>query len=202
VEDNALSLKSGETRVANGQEMPAISAANQEKESKGSTDIFSTSAMKLSRFIFWIACAALLVVVFLTTCDVILRKLGSPLAFSNEIVVIMAGIIVGFALPQSILDNVHVQMDFLTVFLGGKHQFFLIIITRLLAAGLLLILGWSLMARGQYLKKVGQMSPILEIPDYPVAYGIGICSFLGCIALFVAFVKMSKDKKSGKSQSR
>lgn len=160
-------------------------------------NIISKLATKVSGAFFGVSCAALLIAMFLTTCDVILRRLGYPLAYSNEIVVIMAGIIAGFSLPQSILERIHVQMDFLTLHLGKKVQAVLTIITRFFAAGLLLILGWSMIVRGQSLKRVGQTSAILEIPDYPVAFGLGLCCLLSCVALFIALIlDRSKNKSS------
>jgi TRAP-type C4-dicarboxylate transport system permease small subunit len=133
---------------------------------------------------FWISCGAILAIVFLTTVDVISRRLGNPIDFTYELVLYLGAVTIGFAIPQATLDRAHVVMDFLTVRLPLGLQKTFSVITRCLAIAIFLIIGWHIIKMGSYLHTTGQASAILNIPDYPVAYGIGFCCFIECVVLF------------------
>jgi len=54
-----------------------------------------------------IAGSALLFIMFLTTCDVVLRAFGKPIVGTYELVSFGGGIIVGFAIPITSLSKSH-----------------------------------------------------------------------------------------------
>jgi len=56
--------------------------------------------------------------------------------------------------------------------------------TRGLGIVMFAIFGWRIFPYGNNLMRSGQVSPILGIPEYPVAYGIGISCFIVCFVLF------------------
>jgi hypothetical protein len=41
---------------------------------------------------------------------------------------------------------------------------------------------------------VGEVSPTLTMPFYPVAYGLGICSFVQCLVLLCDILKILGGK--------
>ena len=137
----------------------------------------------LSRLMYWIAGVALTGIVFLTVADVILRAFRMPILGTFDIVSLLGAVVIGFAIPQTSLERGHVLMDFLTEklpFVGKKAFHFL---TRILAIVIFLIIGWNLMALGNDLKQSGEVSMTLRIPQFPVAYGIGICCYIECLVL-------------------
>ncbi len=154
-----------------------------------------TFTRKLSRLMFWVSCVAILCIVFLTTFDVISRRLGNPIDFTYEVVVYLGAIVIGFAIPQTTLDGTHVIMDFLTQRFPSSVQKTLRSITRCLAMSIFLIIGWNIIGLGSYLRSTGQASPILKIPDYPIAYGIGLCCFLECMVLCFDLLQGLKEAK-------
>jgi TRAP-type C4-dicarboxylate transport system permease small subunit len=151
---------------------------------------------KLSRLMFWIACGAILSIVFLTTSDVIMRRFGNPIDFTFEVVVFLGAILIGFSIPQATLNKRHVLMEFVIEKLPKKYRRILSVITRCLGIGLFIIIGSSIIVMGNYLTKSGQVSAILEIPDYPVAYGIGICCLIECVVLFYDLLQQLKGEKT------
>jgi TRAP-type C4-dicarboxylate transport system permease small subunit len=68
------------------------------------------------------------------------------------------------------------------------------IVTKCLGIGLFLLIGWNLIILGIDLRKTGQVSQVLRMPFYPVAYGVGICSFLQCLVLLCDIVKILGGK--------
>lgn len=141
----------------------------------------------LSRLMYWIAGLALAGIMFLTVADVILREFKLPVVGTYEIVSLLGAIVIGFAVPQTSLERGHVLMDFLTEKLpiGGRKVFHFL--TRILAIFTFLIIGWNLWGLGNDFYRTGQVSLTLQIPEYPVAYGIGICCFIECLVLATEF---------------
>jgi len=150
----------------------------------------------VSRVMYWISCAALVSIMGLTVLDVTLRKFGNPIDFTFEIVVFLAAIVIGFALPQTSLEKGHVVMEFLSVKLSQKWQRLLRLTTRLVGIITFAIIGWNIVRIGNHLLEVKQVSPILEIPEFPVAYGVGVCCFVECLVLIFDLVQTSKEPQS------
>lgn len=137
----------------------------------------------LSRLMYWIAGVALAGIVFLTVADVFLRAFARPIVGTYDIVSLLGAVVIGFAIPQTSLERGHVLMDFLTEKLpfGGKMVFH--VLARILAIITFLIIGWNMITYGIDLKQTGEVAMTLKIPEYPVAYGIGVCCFIECLVL-------------------
>jgi TRAP-type C4-dicarboxylate transport system permease small subunit len=152
-----------------------------------------SSAVKLlSRVMYWISCGALVSIVALTVIDVTLRKLGSPIDFTFEVVVFLAAIVIGFALPQTSMDKGHVVMEFLTVKLPGKWRRAFAVTTRCIGIATFIIIGWNVIRIGNHFLEAKQASPVLEIPEFPVAYAVGICCFIECLVLVLDLKQTSE----------
>jgi TRAP-type C4-dicarboxylate transport system permease small subunit len=151
---------------------------------------------KLSRIMYWIAGVAIVSIVFLTVADVILRRFRMPIDWAFEVVVLLGAIAIGFAVPQTTIDKGHVLMDFVTERLSLRWQRIFSMITRCLGIFIFAIFGWRIFPYGNNLWRSGQVSPILLLPEYPVAYGIGICCFIVCLILFYDLVQKFKEGKS------
>jgi TRAP-type C4-dicarboxylate transport system permease small subunit len=137
----------------------------------------------LAQYMYSIAGVALVGIVFLTVADVILRIFKLPIVGTYEIVSLLGAIVIGFAIPQTTIERGHVLMDFLTgrLSFGGQRIFYFL--ARLLAIFTFFILGWNLWNLGMDLKQTGTVSLTLKIPEFPVALGISICSFIECLVL-------------------
>ena len=75
-------------------------------------DTYDKIIKGLSRFMYWIAGAALTAIVFLTVSDVILRLFKQPILGTYEIVSLLGAVVIGFAIPQTSIDRGQVLMDF------------------------------------------------------------------------------------------
>ncbi len=138
-----------------------------------------------SRFLFVIAGFALTGTMLLTVADVILRAFKRPILGTYELVGLLGAVVIGFALPQTSRLKGHVMMDFLTGKLPDTLQSVLRILTRLLAIGLFAILGWNTWSMGNDFYRVGEVTPTLQLPLYPVTYLMALCFFIECLVLFV-----------------
>ncbi|MFH0786143.1 MAG: TRAP transporter small permease [Pseudomonadota bacterium] len=148
----------------------------------------------MSRLMYWVAGVALASIVFLTVADVILRSFKIPIVGTYEIVSLLGAVVIGFAIPQTSLEKGHVLMDFLTGRLpfGGQRIFHFL--ARVLAIITFLILGWNLLKLGFDLRQTGEVSLTLKIPEFPVAFGVGICCFIECLVLATDLI-LKKEAK-------
>jgi TRAP-type C4-dicarboxylate transport system permease small subunit len=138
----------------------------------------------VSRYMYKIAGVALVSIVFLMVADIILRRFRMPIDFAYELVLFLGAIVIGFSLPQTTLNKRHVIMEWLTTKLPSKWEKMASVGTRGLGAIMFIIFGWNIVLMGNSLRIAHQVSPILELPEYPVAYGIAFCCFVQALVLF------------------
>lgn len=127
----------------------------------------------VSQYLFWISAAALGSCMFLTVIDVILRIFGRPIVGVYDIVGLLGGIFIGFAIPSSTWKKVHISMVFLTAKVSSNWKKSLMIFTRCLGIFLFLLLAWALIQSGIRLYRVGEVSLTMHLPTYPIILGIG-----------------------------
>lgn len=137
----------------------------------------------LSRIMLWVAGVAIASIVVLTVCDVVLRRFRMPIAFTYEVVVLLGAIAIGFSIPQTSLDKGHVVMDFMTEKVPERWQNVLHFITRCLGIGTFAVFAWRMFILANNFRRIGEVTPILQWPIYPVAYGVGACFVVECLVL-------------------
>jgi TRAP-type C4-dicarboxylate transport system permease small subunit len=148
----------------------------------------------LARYMYSIAGIALASIVFLTVADVILRAFKRPIVGTYEIVSLLGAVVIGFSVPQTSIEKGHVLMDFLTGRLPFAGQRIFHFLSRLLAIFVFFIIGWNLWLLGLDLKQTGTVSLTLKIPEFPVAMGVSICSFIQCLVLATDLILMKEGK--------
>jgi TRAP-type C4-dicarboxylate transport system permease small subunit len=68
------------------------------------------------------------------------------------------------------------------------------VVTKVLGIVLFLLITWNVVLLGNDLRESGEVSIVLRMPFYPVAYAIGICCFLQCLVLLCDIVKIIGGK--------
>ncbi len=155
---------------------------------------FLGKVWKLSRLINFIGGISLAFIMFLTVADIILRHFRRPILGTYEIVAFSGAVVIGFSVPLTTWMRGHVYVDFLILRFTQKIRNVFNIVTRCLAIGLFLLIGWNLMKYGVDLLRSGEVSPTLTMPFYPVAYGVGICCFIQCLVLVCDILKIIGGK--------
>jgi len=144
----------------------------------------------ISKLLNVIAGLAITFIMFLTVTDVILRSFRRPIVGTYELVAFSGAIVIGFAVPLTTLLKGHVLVDFFVLKFPKGIRNVVHIATRLLGIGLFSLLGWNLIKLGMDLHRTGEVSLTLQLPFYPVAYGIGICCFVQCLVLIVHILQV------------
>jgi TRAP-type C4-dicarboxylate transport system permease small subunit len=151
---------------------------------------FLSRVKDISRFFNLIAGISLSFLMFLTIFDVVLRFFRKPIVGTYELVAFAGAVVIGFSVPFTSWVKGHVYVDFLILRFSKKTRNILHILTRCLVIWLFLMIGWNLIKYGMDLHKSGEVSLTLQVPFYPVAYGLAICCFIQCIVIFCDILKI------------
>jgi TRAP-type C4-dicarboxylate transport system permease small subunit len=145
----------------------------------------------LSRFMQVIAGIALVFMMTLTTCDVLLRIFSKPIIGTYEMVAFTGGVVIGFSLPITSFVRGQIFVDFFYQKFPQFWQNVFNVVTRLMVMVLFLFIGWNLMILASDMVRSGEVSLTLQLPFYPVAYGIGIACFVQCLVIVGDLIKIA-----------
>jgi len=145
----------------------------------------------LSKVMEVIAGVAIVFMMSLTTCDVILRIFSRPIVGTYEIVAFTGGVVVGFALPITSWVRGQIFVDFFYQKFPKFWQDVFNVFTRLLSLILFAFIGWNLMILASDMVRSGEVSLTLQLPFYPIAFGIGFSCFVECLVLIGDLTKIA-----------
>jgi TRAP-type C4-dicarboxylate transport system permease small subunit len=148
----------------------------------------------ISRFLNIIAGISLTFLMLLTIADVILRGFKSPVPGTYEMVAFAGAVVIGFSLPRTSWLRAHIFVDFFILTFSQKGRDIFNIATRCVVIVLFFLIGWNLIKFGIDLQKSGEVSLTLQMPFYPIAYGVGVCCFIQCLVMVCDIVKISGGK--------
>ena len=140
-----------------------------------------STVSKISGVLHGIASGALTFMMFITVADVAGRAAGYPIMGTYEIVGLTGAIVIGFAVPFTSWQKGHIYMEFLLDRLPQTQRQVLNVFTRLLCIALFIFIGYNLLQVAADFRRAGEVSPTLQIPIFPVAYGVAICCFIECV---------------------
>jgi TRAP-type C4-dicarboxylate transport system permease small subunit len=126
----------------------------------------------------------------LTVSDVILRSFRRPIVGTYELVSFSGAVAIGFSVPITSWMRGHVNVDLFTSKLPQKVRDAFDIGTRCLVISLFLLLSWRLIIYGMNLYRVREVSMTLQLPFYPVAYGLGIAFLVQSLVLSCDILKI------------
>ncbi len=155
---------------------------------------FLNGVLRLNTWMQHMASIVLTFMLFLTTADVVLRLFKMPIPGAVEIIAICGGAILGLTIPITSWMRGHIAVDFVLNRFPDRIRGGINILTRCIAIGLCLIIGWNSWKIGAGFLEGAEVSGTLEIPLYPVAYGLGICFFVLSLVLFCDILKIFGGK--------
>lgn len=136
----------------------------------------------------WIAAAALVLMMLLTTPDVVLRLFKSSIPGTYEIIGLLGAVVASFALGYTSVEKGHIAVDFLVMRLSPKARALIGAINALLAAALFTIITWQSVLYALDLMKKGQVTLTVQLPIYPFVFGMAAgCGLLALVLLAECF---------------
>jgi TRAP-type C4-dicarboxylate transport system permease small subunit len=148
----------------------------------------------ISQFLNIIAGISLTFLMLVTVLDVILRFFRTPVVGTYELVMFAGAVVIGFALPLTSWMRGHIFVDFFILRFSRTVRNIFNLTTRCLVVVLFFLIGWNLIKFGIDLQKSGEVSLTLQMPFYPVAYGLGVCCFVQCLVMMCDILKILGGK--------
>ena len=172
--------------------MVGTSTGESHAERRTVGDLFLKSVHGLSRSFLVLGEISLSFMMFLTVVDVILRSFRRPIIGTYEIVGFSAAVAIGFSLPLTSWMRGHVFVDLFTAKISPRARGFLNMATRCIVLAVFFLIGWRLIRYGLNLHRVKEVSMTLQMPFYPVAFGLGVCAFTQCLVMVSDIVKIAR----------
>ena len=144
----------------------------------------------VSRLLNIIAGVSVTVMMLLTVADVLLRAGGHPIIGTYEIVALLLALVIGFGIPEVSLDRGHVSMEFLLDKFPKRGRKVMLMLTRVLCLILFACIGVNLFSVAAGFRASGEVSPTIQLPFYPIAYGVAVCCLLECCVFISDIVRI------------
>ncbi len=155
---------------------------------------FLSAVERIAKVLNVIAGISLTFLMLLSITDVILRMFKWPVLGTYEMVAFAGAVVIGFSMPLTSWVRQHIFVDFLILKFSQKVRNIFNIATRVLVLALFLLVGWNMFKYAWDLQKSGEVSLTLQMPFYPVAYGVGVCCFILCLVFICDVIKISKGE--------
>ncbi len=156
---------------------------------------FHEVVKKFNRYLFIISGCAVVFMMLVTVADTILREFKKPIVGTYEMVGLAAAIVLGFSIPYTTSLKSHITVDFFTMKFKPKTQKFWLVLTRVMGIVLFAFMGYEMIIMSLELRTSGEVSSTLQLPFYPIAFGIGICLFFQVITQIADMVRIFKEGK-------
>jgi TRAP-type C4-dicarboxylate transport system permease small subunit len=155
---------------------------------------FFNKIKAISQFLNVIAGISLTFLMLLTIADVVLRGFKRPVVGTYELVAFAGAVVIGFSMPLTSYVRQHIFVDFFILKFSQKVRNLFNIATRGLVMALFLLVGWNMLKYATDLHRTGEVSLTLQMPFYPIAYGVGICFFVLCLVFVGDIIKIVKGE--------
>ena len=163
-------------------------------ETGGAVTEFLNWVYRLSKGLYTIAGITLTFIMIVTVTDVILRFLGRPIVGVYELVAFSGAIVIGFSIPFTSWVRGHIYVDFLLLKLSPARRKVFHLSTRSLALALFFLIGWNLLKMGADLWRSGEVSPTLQMPFFPIVFGVGVSCLVQSLVLLADMVKILRGR--------
>ena len=147
---------------------------------------FRKSSLLLARRFDVIAASAIFFMMALTCVDVFLRYFfRKPIPGTYEIVSFLGAVAVSFAMAYTLAEKGHVAVSLIVQLFPKKLQG--IFETTISVFGIILfaLITWQSVLYGIDCQRAGEVSLTLQLPFYPIIYGVALGAGVVCLVLFV-----------------
>ncbi len=146
---------------------------------------FEKGVHRLTDLLNLVAGVCLVAMTVLTCADVVLRLFRHPILGTYEIIGFLGATVAGFAMAYTTVKGGHVAVAVVVMRLSPRLQKAIFIITQLLGMVLFALLTWECVKYGNDLRTSGEVSLTLELPFFPVLYGLSLSAFMVCLVLWM-----------------
>jgi len=141
-------------------------------------DVYHRALRALVKALAYVAGASLMLMVLVTSADVILRKFSLSLTGAYDIVRIAAALTIAAALPYTTAIKGHVAIEYFFHKLGRRGRVVVDALMRLGGMALFGLLAWGCVDYGNSLRAKGEVSMTLQLPIFWVPYVLAVSCVL------------------------
>jgi TRAP-type C4-dicarboxylate transport system permease small subunit len=149
-------------------------------------------AQSLAKNLYWVAGAAIIIMMMLTCADVVLRYFRRPIPGTYELVCFLGSVSVAFAMAYTTIEKGHVSVSFVVDLFPKKIQDIIACLTTSFGLCLFVFVTWQSMVYANDLRLSNEVSLTLELPFYPFVYGIGFSAAIVCLILLCDLINHLK----------
>jgi TRAP-type C4-dicarboxylate transport system permease small subunit len=143
----------------------------------------------LSRYLSFVSMIASLIMMFLVTADVFLRRfLNSPIFGAYEIGKILLSILVFCGVAYVMSEKGHVVVDTLTRLYPKRIQRTVYAVSYFLSMIIVALISWQSVAYGLAMLRIGETSVLLRILYAPFIFIVAFGSALLFLVILVQFI--------------
>ena len=150
--------------------------------------ILERIAESLARSLFWVAGAAIITMMMLTSADVVLRFFRRPIPGTYELVCFLGAVAVAFAMAHTTIEKGHVSVSFVVSLFPKIIQDIIEIVTTGFGCCLFALITWQSMVYANDLHLHHEVSLTLKLPFYPFVYGVGFAAATVCLILLCTLI--------------
>ena len=151
---------------------------------------------KLTTAVNWLAAVAIVLMMMITTIDVVSRIFRVSVPGAYETIGFLGALAIAFALPYTASQKGHIAVDFLVQRFSRPARIMVNIFNSTLALLLFSAIAWQCIRYGESLRASGTVSATLEMPVYPFVYGVAAGCLLLCPVLIMDLLLQFKGVES------
>ena len=144
-----------------------------------------------------IAGVAIIIMMLLSTADVVLRLFGKPIPGAYELTGLLGTIVVSFALGFTSLEKGHIAVELLYRKLPQRTQLAIETFTNIVSFLIFGLITYQAFIYALDIRKSGEVSPTLQMPVYPFIFGMSFGFGLLCLILIAESIKSMKRTFNG-----
>jgi len=152
---------------------------------------------RAGKYFNFIASAAVITMMMLSTADVVLRLFVKPIPGAYELVGFIGTIVVSFALGFTSLEKGHIAVELLYRKLPQRTQLAIETFTNTVSFLFFGLITYQAFIYALDMRKSGEVSPTLQLPIYPFIFGMSFGFGLLCLILIAESIKSMKRTFNG-----
>jgi len=136
-----------------------------------------------------IAAMAIVAMMSLTCADVTLRMFRKPIPGTYEIVSFLGAVAVSFAMAHTTAERGHVAVSLIVQLFPKRLQGIIEGVMSIFGIILFGLIAWQSVLYGIDCQRSGEVSLTLQLPFYPVIYGLAVGAVVVCLVLLADLVE-------------
>jgi TRAP-type C4-dicarboxylate transport system permease small subunit len=149
----------------------------------------------LNRLLVFLAGCCLLILIFMTSANVLLRIFWKPIPGTFELMGYFGALLAAFALGHTQMQGKHIAVDVLVNKFSAKHRTLLRVINNLVCGLLFATAGWRIGVKASILMESGEVTETLRIAYYPFTYAVALGFFILTLVLVTDLLKSLLPQK-------